>query len=241
MLSQCYYFFLQIGQGFFRFEQEKMPAARLEFQKEPVVLLPEKALWLPALKSLVVADVHWGKIDHFRKAGIPVPQKGNDRNAETLVSMLNIFKPGRVIFLGDLFHSVYNDGWETFGQVRNAFLPCAFELVVGNHDILSERQYERHKIQLHKEHLQLKDLLLTHEPLEEIPAGVFNVAGHIHPGANLRGRGRQSVTLPCFFVRSNQCILPAFGAFTGLATIQPKVGDKIFVVASGQVLSMNES
>src|SRR5258706_815282 len=103
-----------------------MHSSKLNFQEEHAVLLPEKALWLPDLGSLVVADVHWGKIDHFRKAGIPVPVKGNDKNAETLVSIINLFKPRRVIFLGDLFHSVYNDGWETFGYVSNAFVDCSF-------------------------------------------------------------------------------------------------------------------
>ena len=218
-----------------------MHSSKLNFQKEQAVLLPEKALWLPDLKSLVVADVHWGKIDHFRKAGIPVPLKGNDKNAETLVSIINLFKPKRVIFLGDLFHSAYNDGWETFGQVRNAFAQCSFELVIGNHDILSQRQYERHKVQLHKQSLQLKKLFLTHEPLDETPEGVFNIAGHVHPGARLHGPGKQSVTLPCFYVRTNQCVLPAFGAFTGLATVQPKIGDKIFVVANGKVIATNET
>ena len=218
-----------------------MISFKTNFHNESVALLPEKALWLPDHKLLVVADVHWGKIDHFRKAGIPVPLKGNDKNAETLISLMNLLKPKRVIFLGDLFHSVYNDGWESFGQVRNAFAYCAFELVIGNHDILSRIQYERHKITLHPENFQLNNLLFTHEPLEEIPEGVYNIAGHIHPGVHLRGAGKQSVTLPCFFVKGNQCILPAFGAFTGLASVQPKVGDKIFVVANGKVMATNGS
>src|SRR5258706_12536317 len=116
-----------------------MRSVKLKLMDVPTELLPEKALWLPSLKMLVLADVHWGKIDHFRKAGIPVPVKGNDKNAETLIAIINLFKPKRVIFLGDLFHSVYNDGWETFGQIRNAFAHCSFELVIGNHDILSNR------------------------------------------------------------------------------------------------------
>jgi DNA ligase-associated metallophosphoesterase len=218
-----------------------MDSSELNFSGHRVHLLPEKALWLPNIKSLVVADVHWGKIDHFRKAGIPVPIKGNDKNAETLISILNRFRPRRVIFLGDLFHSVYNDGWETFGQIRKAFVHCSFELIIGNHDILSDIQYERHKILLHRQYLRLDNLLLTHEPLEDIPEDVFNITGHVHPGAYLRGMGRQSVVLPCFHFKSNQCILPAFGAFTGLAMVQPKRGDKIFVVANGNVLATNES
>src|SRR5271154_2151947 len=118
-----------------------MNTLRLIFKGEPAVLLPEKALWLTELKTLVIADVHWGKIDHFRKAGIPVPVKGNDRNIELLISLINRYKPKRLIFLGDLFHSGYNGEWETLGQVKRAFIHCSFELIIGNHDILSERQY----------------------------------------------------------------------------------------------------
>lgn len=216
-----------------------MHTIRLKLGAELAVLLPEKALWLPELRAMIVADVHWGKIDHFRKAGIPVPAKGNDKNVEVLVQLINKYKPDRLIFLGDLFHSVYNDEWETFRQVRNAFTHCSFELVIGNHDILSERQYQRVKLVLHAQRLQINQLLLTHEPQEVIPSGLFNLAGHIHPGARLVGTGRQSLTLPCFFVRENQCILPAFGSFTGLAKVGPRSGERIFVVAENKVISVN--
>jgi uncharacterized protein len=222
------------------FATKKMSLVKLKLGKEPASLLPEKALWLPKLKALVIADAHWGKIDHFRKAGIPVPVKGNNRNMETLVYLINKWIPDRLIFLGDLFHSVYNDDWESFGQVRKAFALCSFELVVGNHDILSSRQYERHHILLHIQNLRLNNLLLTHEPLEKISDESVNVAGHIHPGAHLVGSGKQSLTLPCFYVKSHQCILPAFGSFTGLARIRPKENEKIFVVANGKVISMND-
>ncbi len=218
-----------------------MCTIKLDLGGEQAVLLAEKALWLPNLKSLVLADVHWGKIDHFRRAGLSVPTYGNHKNTETLIALINQFRPQRLIFLGDLFHSIYNDGWEAFGQVRKAFDFCSFELVIGNHDILSDLQYERHQIQLHPSSLQLNNLILTHEPLETIPDGLYNLAGHIHPGAHLRGTGKQSVTLPCFHLKQNQGILPAFGAFTGLASVKPKIGDKIFVIAEAKVIAMNES
>ena len=218
-----------------------MRSVKLKLMDVPTELLPEKALWLPSLKMLVLADVHWGKIDHFRKAGIPVPIKGNDKNVETLIYLINHYKPDRLIFLGDLFHSHYNEEWETFGQVRKAFRQCSFELVIGNHDILSNRQYQRHEIELHTQSLEIESLQFTHEPQEIIPEGKFNLAGHIHPGAHLIGMGKQSVTLPCFQIKENQCILPAFGSFTGLARVRPKHGEKIFVVTNKKVIAMNES
>ena len=109
-------------------------------------LLTEKALFLPAFSALVIADLHFGKVNHFRRSGLPVPSAVNKKNAERLIDLVNSKKPQRTIFLGDLFHSHYNDDWEVVGQIVNNFSSCKFELVRGNHDILSEQQYRRQGI-----------------------------------------------------------------------------------------------
>lgn len=213
----------------------------VEVLSEAVELLPQKALFLKRWKTLLIADLHFGKINHFRKSGIPVPARANDKNSETLISLLQQTKPERVIFLGDLFHSHYNEEWEVVGQIRKHFASCQFELVVGNHDILSAVQYERHHVQVTKNQLQLGKFLLTHEPLAEVPDGWYNLCGHIHPAVQLRGSGKQSVTLPCFYFGSNQAILPAFGSFTGMARIVPKKEDRIFVIADNKLIAYHDA
>src|SRR5882672_5671672 len=137
----------------------------IEIFGERAKLLWQKAIWLPRFKTLLAADLHFGKINHFRKAGIPVPAKANDKNTETLIDLLNETKADRVIFLGDLFHSHYNEEWSVLGQVLKHFSACTFELVRGNHDIMSGLQYERHQIQVYPKGLRLGDLQLTHEPM----------------------------------------------------------------------------
>ncbi|GIL23111.1 MAG: DEAD/DEAH box helicase [Bacteroidota bacterium] len=210
---------------------------QLEIEGEYIELLPQKALWLKNRGIVLLADLHFGKINHFRKSGIPVPPRANDKNTELLISVLQITKPERVIFLGDLFHSHYNEEWEVLGQVRRHFVNCAFELVLGNHDILSALQYERNNLQVHKQELRLQNLLLTHEPMNEVPDGLYNLSGHIHPAVRLKGTGRQSVMLPCFYFGKQQGILPAFGSFTGMARIVPKKEDRIFVIAENKVIA----
>jgi DNA ligase-associated metallophosphoesterase len=202
---------------------------------ESMELFPQKALFWKKPRILLVADLHLGKINHFRKSGIPVPSKANDRNVELLMELVALTNPKRIICLGDLFHSHYNTEWEVFGEVVRHFASISFELVLGNHDIMSERQYERKGIQVYDD-LQIERFLFTHHPLEEIPGDVYNMAGHIHPGVVLRGKGRQSITLPCFYFGSHQAYLPAFGMFTGLATITPINGDRVFVVADNKVI-----
>jgi DNA ligase-associated metallophosphoesterase len=203
-------------------------------------LLSQKALYWPSEKILLVADLHLGKVNHYRKAGYPVPTRANDENTAILIDLLNHYKPGRMIFLGDLFHSHYNEEWEVLGQVIRHFTSTSFELVMGNHDIMSTLQYERHAVKVHKEELRIGDLLLTHAPLEEPVAGVYNLAGHIHPGARLLGKGRQALLLSCFYFGKHQGILPAFGSFTGLYPVKTMKGDHVYVIADGEVIEIGE-
>lgn len=207
----------------------------IEILGEQFCLYPQKAVFWKSQDTLLLSDLHLGKINHFRKAGIPVPAKANDHNLEIFVDLIALCKPQRVVCLGDLFHSHYNSEWEVFGEVVSHFSSINFELVLGNHDIMGTYQYKRKGIMLH-DRLRMGSFLLTHHPLETVPDGVYNFAGHIHPGVSLRGKGRQAMTLPCFYFGERQAYLPAFGKFTGLARIAPKKDDRIYIVAENKVM-----
>jgi metallophosphoesterase superfamily enzyme len=125
-----------------------------------------------------------------------------------------------------------------FGEVVNHFRNISFELVLGNHDIMSERQYTRKNIAIHNE-LLIDNFIFTHHPLEEQKASKYNMAGHIHPGVYLRGKARQAITLPCFYFGKNLALLPAFGMFTGLARIQPKKEDRVFAIIEDKVIDVS--
>ena len=215
------------------------PATELNLGHSVVRLLPERGLWVPTLKALVVGDLHFGKVNHFRRAGLPVPLAANKKNAERLIDLINALHPSRTIFLGDLFHSVYNDDWEVVGQIVKHFPNCKFELIRGNHDILSEQQYVRYGIEV-REQAMIGDLLLTHDPmaLSEIPSGLTNVAGHIHPAARLLGKGRQSLTFPCFWRSENRMVIPAFGTFTGLAVVHPGENDTVYILVDNKIMEL---
>ena len=212
---------------------------QVEIRGEVLTLLGERAMCWDAQKTLIIADLHLGKINHFRRAGIPAPQKANDSNVDRLLSLLQSTKPERVLLLGDLFHSSYNSEWEVFGQVVKAFPATRFELVLGNHDIMSRYQYEKHGIILHDEELKLGSFIFTHDLLKE-ESELFNIAGHIHPGVRLRGKGRQFLRLPCFYFNDTHGLMPAFGEFTGLYQLKPKETDRIFVIAEKDVIDVSK-
>lgn len=202
-------------------------------------LHPLKAIFWQEQNTLLIADLHLGKARHFRKEGFPVPQEVGDQNYEMLIHLLLHYRPARVIFLGDLFHSAYNEEWQEVGDLVHQFSTAQFDLVQGNHDILSNHTYAKAGIRSFKNHLRIEQILLSHEPLEYIPGEVYNLAGHIHPCVHLRGPGRQRLRLPCFYFGENQGILPAFGAFTGMAEIKPVKGDQVFVLTEDAVLQLD--
>ena len=187
---------------------------------------------------LLLADLHLGKAAHFRKGGLAVPATAGDNNWDRLQSLLFDLQPARVLFLGDLFHSDYNPVWEELGALVEQFKPISFELIPGNHDILDDPYYQAAGLLLHPLFLEIPPFYLTHHPQKEIPAGLYNLCGHIHPSVKLRGLARQSLRLPCFYFGQDQGILPAFGAFTGMANIAVREGDRVFVIARDEVVEV---
>jgi len=205
---------------------------------ETFLLLPQRAVWWKKHNMLLLADMHFGKVNHFRKAGIPVPPKANDKNWETLIELVQFAKPRRMVCIGDLFHSHYNYDWELVGEFTRLFTQLSFELVTGNHDVLTSHQYSRSNIILHGEGLRVDSFLFSHFPSEDHLPGVYTISGHIHPGIQLLGKGKQKLMLPCFYFGEQQGYLPAFGMFTGLSRIQPKKEDQIFAIADNSVIKV---
>ena len=219
-----------------------MAGHKFVLKGEDFFLLPQRALLIPRLSALVLSDLHLGKVNHFRKAGIPVPVLANQTNTETLISLIMTHKPKRVIFIGDLFHSHYNSEWEVMGQLIKNFRECTFELIPGNHDIMSKEQYRKHSIVVHEKSLAVTtNLTLIHEPMETISDDSYYLSGHIHPAITLKGKARQSLTIPCFWFGKNQGFLPAFGAFTGYRPVKPEVGDNVFGIVKDRIIEVQLS
>lgn len=214
------------------------PKMKTNLKGLQVELLPQKAMLFTAQNVLVVADLHLGKASHFRKSGIAVPIQVYDQNIENLIRLLQWIKPQEVMFLGDLFHSVYNKEWDNFSSVITQFPSITFKLIVGNHDILDFSHYQKSRIEIIEDHFDFGEIRLSHEPIKNCEK--YNVFGHLHPGVRMVGKGRQSLRLPCFYFAKEFGVVPAFGTFTGLALQKPKEGESVYVVANNEVLCVSQ-
>ena len=211
----------------------------LELAGQHLTLHHWRAMFWEEESVLVVSDLHVGKSSHFRKNGLPVPREVGRTNFWRLSGLILDFKPKEVLFLGDLSHSHHNEEWNDFVDVRRNFEDVIFSLVPGNHDLMDLEDYLDAEIELLPEVHARGPFYFSHDalPSEEIPAGVINVFGHIHPGVRLSGSGRQSLRLSCFYQYKNIFVMPAFGDFTGKHLIKPQKGSSVFVVTDEAVIT----
>lgn len=209
--------------------------------KQQICLLAEKCLFWPDKEMLIIADVHLGKVMHFRKAGIPIPTKAIKKNLFTLQQLFTTWQPKRVIFLGDLFHSSLNSEWHYFESLMDQFPSCQFELVLGNHDAYTQSFMEERLI-TYPELLLIPPFSFTHIPLNlvDIPPNTYNLSGHLHPAMQFLGKGKQRLQFPCFFFGPKQGVLPAFGAFTGFINMKTTIHDEVFPIVEGKVLDVGK-
>nr|WKN36043.1 ligase-associated DNA damage response endonuclease PdeM [Tunicatimonas sp. TK19036] len=220
---------------------------RILLANQHLTLLPQRALFWEEKRYLLLADMHLGKAGHFRKHGSPIPAAVHWKDLVVLGTLIETYKPSKVIILGDLFHSALNNEWLDFAQWMQQYSPLPFVLVKGNHDMLPEEAYALEQLSVEPESWAIDPFLLTHQPLVEptpqrggwrfpksntAPEALYNLAGHIHPGAVLGIGLGQSAQMPCFFFGPNTGLLPAFGQFTGCVRMNITTNDQVYGVVS---------
>ncbi|MGZ3874273.1 MAG: ligase-associated DNA damage response endonuclease PdeM [Mucilaginibacter sp.] len=215
-------------------------AVSFNLLNQDLLLLPQKTIYWKQEKALIAADVHLGKVGHFRKAGIAVPRDMEQNELAVLSDLIFEHQPEKLILLGDFFHSDMNSDWDWFILWRSQFPKLEIILIRGNHDIIDEDYYKQLHIVLY-DSLLLGPFLMLHHPLPQADlqqAAGYVFCGHIHPGVRLVGKGRQTITLPCFAFGNKQAVLPSFGKFTGRVAIRSSKTDRIFAVTKDKVLAI---
>src|SRR5690606_8242727 len=97
-----------------------------------------------------------------------------------LEHLINFYNPKEIIFLGDLFHSSWNNEWTFFKNWCNTNQKIKLHLVEGNHDILPYVLYKDCDLQVHKKTFTVAPFVFSHEPLDSFSSeeGLYNISGH---------------------------------------------------------------
>lgn len=198
-------------------------------------LTPNGGAFWASQNAFLVADLHLGKGSSFRMLGqSPVPSGTTAASLEKLAEELERFRPDRLWILGDLWHRAEGCTEEVvvgFGRLLDQFEIQETLLIEGNHDRRTAVLDQRLGL-IRRESTKVAGVTLVHEPQD---ADTPFFAGHIHPGVVLYGKGGQALKRPCFFHSSLGLIFPAFGDFTGSATVDISAEDTLFVLGEEQL------
>ena len=209
----------------------------MQWAGESLCLLPERALWWPAQRTLFLADLHLGKAATYRALGQPVPGGTTQENLARLDALIAVHAPRHIVFLGDFLHAAQARtvlaAVETW-RARHADVEMT--LVRGNHDSRAGDPPAALRIDVVDEPHLLGPFACCHHP--QAHATHFVLAGHLHPACKLYGPGRDRVRLPCFVSDAQQAVLPAFGEFTGGWLMEAAPGRRFHAVGGSAVWAL---
>lgn len=183
----------------------------LSFAGHDFKALAEGALYWPARRALLVADLHFEKASWFAVRGQMLPPYDSIATLSDVTALVDRTDAQELWCLGDSFHD--SAGCERLPEQARAMLTALtarldWRWITGNHDSL----LVDHCGGTIEEEALVDGLVLRHEaePGDKRP----ELSGHFHPKLRLRLRGRQ-VARRCFVATETKLILPAFGSLTG--------------------------
>jgi len=184
---------------------------RFTFSSTELVALPQGALFWPARRALLVADLHLEKASWFAKSGQMLPPYDSIATLTDLAAIVASTGAEEIWCLGDSFHD--SEGCERLpADARAALIALTgatrWTWITGNHD---SRLLDHCGGEIVEE-AEVDGLLLRHEadPKETRP----ELSGHFHPKLRVNHRGRL-ISRRCFIATETKLILPAFGSLTG--------------------------
>jgi hypothetical protein len=184
---------------------------RFTFSGHELMALPQGALYWPARRALLVADLHLEKASWFARLGQMLPPYDSQATLADLTGLAAATEAEEIWCLGDSFHDRH--GCERLPGTAREMLTALtartrWTWITGNHD----PGFVDHCGGEIVEEAEVDGLLLRHEadPAELRP----ELSGHFHPKLRLTHRGRR-ISRRCFVATDRKLILPAFGALTG--------------------------
>jgi hypothetical protein len=184
---------------------------RFSFCGHDLMALPQGALFWPARRALLVADLHLEKASWFARLGQMLPPYDSIATLADLTALAVSTGAEEIWCLGDSFHDRHGcDRLPARAREMLVALTGAtrWTWITGNHDPGIADHCGGDIV----EEAEVDGLLLRHEadPAEPRP----ELSGHFHPKLRIHHRGRQ-VSRRCFVATERKLILPAFGSLTG--------------------------
>ena len=212
----------------------------LGIKGQELLLHPECAVVWLRLKTVIVADTHFGKSSYFARHGIAVPSGTDEADRARLNRLVRDYGAERLIILGDFLHAPIHansrEAVELTAWARE-LAPTQIVVVAGNHD-RGPPQHWSSSISWREGAWLQEPFCFVHDA-DRYQIGTdqtFTLSGHIHPVMRLQDIRKARLRVPVFWQRATGLVLPSFGGFTGGFAVQAGVTDHLFAVGATAVV-----
>jgi len=217
-----------------------------EFAGHALELHAERAVHWPSRAMLLIADLHLGKDDLFRRAGLSVPSGHTSADLARLQRLLARTGARQLAILGDVLHGalpkqaaplLWRQQWLHF---RASHPELQIYVIPGNHD----RALDQAALAVSRvaDPWCVDGLALRHDPEQPLAlacaaAGLPVICGHRHPAVRVPGLPG---SWPAMLASERVLTLPAFSRFTGGSPMPGKGSrqgsERIWVCVREQVI-----
>lgn len=183
------------------------------------------ALYVPELRTLLVADLHLEKASNIARRGVHLPPYDTRASLALLARAITLSGAERLILLGDSFHddeAITRILPDDLAALRQLTARIDTIWITGNHDPNPPAEAGGRIVN----EAMLGPVVLRHEPTF-VADGQYQIAGHLHPAASVSQRGRQ-IRCKCFIGNGRQLVMPAFGSFTGSLSVSAEPFRQVF-------------
>lgn len=189
-----------------------------DFIEQPVVVCGKRfladmsgALYWPAERALIIADMHLEKGSAYAMRGQMLPPYDTRDTLDRLAHVIDRYQAETVIALGDSFHDALGPSRmhaDDLARLRMMQDHCEWIWITGNHDPEKTGHLGGHVLN----EIVVEGIHLRHEPGPT--RATHEIAGHLHPAAKVTLNGL-TLRRPCFVGNGLRLVLPAFGSYAG--------------------------
>lgn len=193
----------------------------VRFGEQELVLSGCGAMYWPAQKMLVIADLHLEKGSYFASRGNPLPLYDSINTLRNIEEAIHYFKPRYLLSLGDNVHD--KRAFDRMPVEVSGLLSSIIQQVEqwiwlkGNHD--DDCLPNSAEQLVFTDFLDIGGITFSHEVMQKKS---WQIVGHFHPKAKLN-----SVKGKCFVQTKNILYMPAFGYYTGGLDIESEAFKRI--------------
>lgn len=196
------------------------------FAQKELTLHSSGVIYWPAEKTLILSDLHLEKGSYYAALGLPIPIYDTLYTLEAMQYLLDIYRPQRVICLGDNIHDP-----AAIWRMQKENYQLLYDLcervnewywIIGNHDShgMDFPIFKNFRV---AELFCLQEIIFSHLPLT---TSFPQIIGHFHPKYTTIIHA-QKITGKCFISNDRILVMPSFGIFTGGLDISAEAFKKL--------------